>query len=457
MSVPNLNSIQPSTAPVPVGQQQPADTPSAPLPVPVMVQKEKEDAGDASGKGFKRGRPQDSADDAFETSTEPVFKKRREIVIEASNSNFAALIEAGDLEAARAMLERAPELLDAENLSHQAKLTPLCLAAQLGKEDVVAWLITMKAKVDTPAGNGSTALMFAAQEGHTGVLQQLISYGANVNAIKLNAVNAGNTAVHFAATGNKKNALLILLRSGASVDHPNKLGVTPLLDACKVGSLEIVQLLQEWKANLSARTSNGITALYAAVKANHLPVVRWLLEQGVFVDEASNTGQTPFLVACYLGQLEIVQLLRQSGANLSVRTNEGRTPLMYAANENRLSVVRWLLAQGVDINAAADDGSTPFNLAFHNNHVDIAELLLDHGANAELLPNNGNFIEGSILFAAATRKKYDMLELLLYKRPASQATLASLISALGSEDKIAKELIQYFLRINTSETELPID
>jgi hypothetical protein len=121
MSVPNLNPIQPSTAPVPVGQQQPADTPTAPLPVPVMVQKEKKDEGDASGKGLKRVRPQDSADYASETSTEPVFKQRREVVIEASTSNFGALIEAGDLEAAQAMLEHAPQLLNAENPSHQYK------------------------------------------------------------------------------------------------------------------------------------------------------------------------------------------------------------------------------------------------------------------------------------------------------------------------------------------------
>ena len=212
MSVPNLNPIQPSTAPVLVGQQQPADTPTAPLPVPVMVQKEKKDEGDASGEGLRRGRPQDSADYASETSTEPVFKQRREVVIEASTSNFGALIEAGDLEAAQAMLEHAPQLLNAENPSHQYKLTPLCLAAHLGKEDFVAWLITMKAEVDAPAGNGSTALMFAAEEGHTGVLQRLISHGANVNATS----NNGWTALLFAAQAGHAGVLQQLISHGAT-------------------------------------------------------------------------------------------------------------------------------------------------------------------------------------------------------------------------------------------------
>jgi ankyrin repeat protein len=122
-----------------------------------------------------------------------------------------------------------------------------------------------------------------------------------------------------------------------------------------------------------------------------------------------------------------------------------------------LSVVRWLLAQRVDVNAATNNGGTPFKLAFENDHVDMAELLLDHGANVEGLPNNGNFIEDSILFNAAKLKKYYMLELLLTERPVSQATLASLISALGSEDDIAKELIQLFLRTNGTETELSIN
>jgi ankyrin repeat protein len=186
-------------------------------------------------------------------------------------------------------------------------------------------------------------------------------------------------------------------------------------------------------------------------------LVRWLLEQGMVVDEADNKGCTPFLVACHSGHLEIAKLLRQFGANLSVRTNRGWTPLMHAATENHLPLVRWLLTQGVDINAATNLGSTPFKLAFDDDHVDMAELLLDHDANVELLPNNGNTIEDSILFKAATLKRYDMLELLLIKRPVSQATLVSLISALGSEDEIAKELIQCFLRINGTEIEPPIN
>jgi ankyrin repeat protein len=153
----------------------------------------------------------------------------------------------------------------------------------------------------------------------------------------------------------------------------------------------------------------------------------------------------------------MVQLLSQAGANLSARTNAGSTPLINAVEKNHLSVVRWLLAQRVDVNAATNNGGTPFKLAFENDHVDMAELLLDHGANVEGLPNNGNFIEDSILFKAAKLKKYDMLELLLIERPVSQATLVRLISALGSEDDIAKELIQLFLRINGTETELPIN
>jgi ankyrin repeat protein len=195
----------------------------------------------------------------------------------------------------------------------------------------------------------------------------------------------------------------------------------------------------------------------AAAMGNHLPVVRWLLEQGVVVDEANNAGCTPFIWACKSGNLEIAKLLRQSGANPSARTNAGWTPLMFAAITNNLPLVRWLLTQGVDINAVAGNGLTSFQMAFDDDHVDIAELLLDHGANVELLPNNGNTIEDSILFKAATLKRYDMLELLLIKRPVSQATLVSLISALGSEDEIAKELIQCFLRINGTETELPIN
>ncbi|KAL3896946.1 MAG: hypothetical protein SGCHY_003747 [Lobulomycetales sp.] len=57
-------------------------------------------------------------------------------------------------------------------------ITPLCLAAYLGKHEIVREMLVHGAKVDARDANGATALMYAARDGHIKVVQVLLEFGA---------------------------------------------------------------------------------------------------------------------------------------------------------------------------------------------------------------------------------------------------------------------------------------
>jgi ankyrin repeat protein len=68
------------------------------------------------------------------------------------------------------------------NLSDDAGLTPLHLAASACHTNVVALLLDKGAKIDCPAKDNATPLHLAAQEGCTDAVNLLLAKGANVNA-----------------------------------------------------------------------------------------------------------------------------------------------------------------------------------------------------------------------------------------------------------------------------------
>ena len=149
--------------------------------------------------------------------------------------------------------------------------TPLWAAATTGHLDVVKLLIERNADVDGRTPTDSTPLRAAAQEGHLDVVRCLVESGADVNArtqykrtpimsacyyghssiitylinkgafVDLQAKD-GSTALHYAAESGHLETVSELLVHGAS-QLPNNQGLTPLLHACDLRSIEIVEYL----------------------------------------------------------------------------------------------------------------------------------------------------------------------------------------------------------------------
>ena len=150
--------------------------------------------------------------------------------------------------------------------------TPLWGAAVAGHLDIVKLLIERNADVDARTSRGSTPLRAAAHEGHLDVVRCLVESEADVNARKykdestplmvacyhghlsvvtylidkgafmdLQYKDAGSTAFHLAVENGQLKIVRELLALGASRGLANNRGLTPLLYACDLCSIEIVE------------------------------------------------------------------------------------------------------------------------------------------------------------------------------------------------------------------------
>ena len=150
--------------------------------------------------------------------------------------------------------------------------TPLWAAAAFGRLDVLKLLIERNADVESRTSTGSTPLRVAAYEGHIDIVRCLVERGADVNArndyestplmaacyyghvsvvtylidkgafMDLQYQESGNTALHDAVKRGYLEMVSQLLSRGAS-QLPNNQGLTPLLHACDLRSIEMVEYL----------------------------------------------------------------------------------------------------------------------------------------------------------------------------------------------------------------------
>lgn len=288
-------------------------------------------------------------------------------------SDIFTAAEQGDLESVKALLEANPQLIDA---------------------------------VDDA---GYTAVHEAAYNGHTAVLEYLISRGGDINARS----NSGSTPLHGAAFHGRLESARLLIESGADIEALNRGGFTPLLGACAGGRTELVKLLIAHGADINAAGGSGWTALMHAVNSRNRDIAELLLERGVDVNAAAAGGQTALYRAVWNADLPNVELLIARGAEVNVPTEMGvslpyfavayrssdisnlliekaadvmevnelqLTMLHYAAALGLDDQVNKLIAMGADIDAACINSKTPLYYASLWGHDAVIRSLIEHGA-----------------------------------------------------------------------------
>jgi ankyrin repeat protein len=85
--------------------------------------------------------------------------------------------------------------------------------------------------------------------------------------------------------------------------------VTPLFSASSIGHVEVVKLLLEKGADMTAADNEGWTPLNSASLDGHIEVVKLLLEKGADVTVASNKGCTIRSDKCSSHSLIILVIL----------------------------------------------------------------------------------------------------------------------------------------------------
>jgi len=150
----------------------------------------------------------------------------------------------GRLDQVKSLIRRSPSQVDSFTPDG---LTPLALAAFLGHEEVVEFLLHQGADVNvTEHQLGFNALTGAVNEGHKNVIVLLLEHGANVNY----RYESGSAAPILTATMNGNVEIIkLLLAHGADVNTVGGDSKTPLKIALEKGQDEVVTILRKHGAS----------------------------------------------------------------------------------------------------------------------------------------------------------------------------------------------------------------
>ncbi len=157
----------------------------------------------------------------------------------------------------------------------------------------------MPLHLQTDRSYSTSAILFAANNGHLNLLEALVDIGANIE----DRSNNWKTPLNWAATWGHFPCVKYLVGAGANISTYDAKGVTPLMAATQKGDVEIVQFLLDQGADpLTKNIFNG-TALSIARVKNDTQLIS-ILEPYYPEDEETS----PYVIAFYLLKTELIKL-----------------------------------------------------------------------------------------------------------------------------------------------------
>ena len=226
------------------------------------------------------------------------------------------------------------------------------------------------------------------------VMKILIAHKANVNATN----DLGSSALMYAAENGGRRAVETLVRAGADVNQQNKEGVTALMVALRrYNNEEIIDFLLAHGADVKVGDGKGTATLMIALEAGYLKAAARLISLGVDPKASTRKGRTAAQAAASFvgwgyeaGELaknrrkavELLRLISAAGGDLAGADEEGNTPLHCAVARGHLAAVEFLLTHGSDPNRPNAQGETPLMLSIQASMDAFVKmkLLLANGA-----------------------------------------------------------------------------
>lgn len=218
-------------------------------------------------------------------------------------------------------------------------------------------------------------------EAYFQIIEQLEGNNADIHAVDNNGT--GQTALHVAAAAGLDSIVELLLEFGAQTDAIDAAGDIPLHLAAKNGKLDAVKSLlsrPQGEAVINATNNENLTPLVQAVfESLDVEVVQELLQRGADPNVSIlDDGTVLHLMTATPGFENIVREAIRCGGDLEARDNNGNTPLHVAAREGETSLIEFFLCQKAELVSAKNImGQTPQQVAFENNQAESAALLAE--------------------------------------------------------------------------------
>lgn len=251
--------------------------------------------------------------------------------------------------------------------------TPLFVAVESKKVEIVKYLITRRADV-----NKSAPLLEAVRANDLGMARLLVDSGARVN------LEANQAPLELAVTNVNLDMVRFLLdkKARATIKTPygNLLHIicqkgTEAPYSGQKGRLEIARLLLAHEVDFKQRDAGGDLPFHVAVFNGHSALVDLFLDRGVKPDDRGGLAYAPLLVASEAGDYRTVQVLLEHKASVKSVSQEGSTALHKAAWNGHKKVVELLLRAGASPRAKNKAGKTPIDLARARGHKALVAMM----------------------------------------------------------------------------------
>jgi uncharacterized protein len=272
------------------------------------------------------------------------------------------------------------------NLANDYGVTPAYLACTNKSTSMIELLLKSGADASAALWTGETVLMNCARRGADKAVIDLVKSGIEINA---HESRQGQTALMWAADEGHSNIVSTLIKHGADIKMMSKNGFTPLLYATRSGDVETARVLLDAGADPNEATDKFGNSLVIAAAGGHEALSLYLLERGADLNSKDAYGITPLHYSIRRG-MSVLNGIRYDQA-YRIRPD----------NMHKLTMA--LLQAGADPNAkivknnmlGPDDGpfkmvdATPFMLAAFSVDVSLMRLLADYEADPGLNTTDG--------------------------------------------------------------------
>lgn len=173
----------------------------------------------------------------------------------------------------------------------------------------------------------------AVQQGDIEKVRDFIEAGVDVKNIK---DDIGNTLLHVATSGcanGVKEMVGELIGAGIKVDEGNKAKQTPLHKAAWSGCTKAVEaLIEEHNAVVDAEAMFGFSPAHEAARKGHIEVLRILGQASADLSAQDKAGNSPAHWLVWNRHKEGIQVLKLFEASLNIINDYGDSPFSIAFN-----------------------------------------------------------------------------------------------------------------------------
>ena len=248
------------------------------------------------------------------------------------------------------------------------------------------------------ATNSNDIFFTSIESGDIIKVRELISKGADVNAVNAD----GWSALHVAVKANKASIVKELLSNKKINMNPTLPvdsilmdgdikwyadGQTPLLLAAYYGYADLVGMLLNYGADIMAKdTIDDAMAIHIASAKGYANVVMTILDSSAakassmdIANIGDNTGTTPLMWAAMNNQVSVIAVLLRYNADINLQDDDGWTALHFASASDSYRAVEIILKNKADANITDIEGKKPVDLT---TDTDIKALLEKYTAEA---------------------------------------------------------------------------